>query len=158
MVAISLGSAEVGGKMIVQKVEDQLLDSWVPQSADEVFKRLKLDTAGNYVFKYPRLSTWILYVTKEEGKQADEKMYTVLRGAYGDDELAVMLAGSKKYLAGDVAKRLEEIQQTVFLSEGKNAKAMFATLKLNTHGNQLFESPGFSTWTSYYLGWMRRTR
>ncbi|KAE9109476.1 hypothetical protein PF010_g11528 [Phytophthora fragariae] len=101
---------DVLGSTIAQKVEDVLLDSWMPQSADEVFKLLKLNTGGSNLFNYPRLSSWVSYVTKIERKQADEQMYTVLKAAYGDDELATILAASKQSALGDVAKRLEEVQ------------------------------------------------
>ncbi|KAE9143638.1 hypothetical protein PF006_g11351 [Phytophthora fragariae] len=101
---------DVLGSTIAQKVEDVLLDSWMPQSADEVFKLLKLNTGGINLFNYPRLSSWVSYVTKIERKQADEQMYTVLKAAYGDDELATILAASKQSALGDVAKRLEEVQ------------------------------------------------
>ncbi|KAE8965875.1 hypothetical protein PF010_g28744 [Phytophthora fragariae] len=140
---------DVLGSTIAQKVEDVLLDSWMPQSADEVFKLLKLNTGGSNLFNYPRLSSWVSYVTKLEGKQADEQMYTVLRAAYGDDELATILAASKQFALGDVAKRLEEVQHKVGLIEGKTAQRFFTNLKLNTQGDKLFESPALHSWVDY---------
>ncbi|KAE8984565.1 hypothetical protein PR002_g22906 [Phytophthora rubi] len=140
---------DVLGSTIDKKVEDVLLDSWMPQSADEVFKLLKLNTGGSNLFNYPRLSSWVSYVTKLEGKQADEQMYTVLRAAYGDDELATILAASKQFALGDVAKRLEEVQHKVGLIEGKTAQRFFTNLKLNTQGDKLFESPALHSWVDY---------
>ncbi|KAE9024095.1 hypothetical protein PR001_g12752 [Phytophthora rubi] len=141
---------DVVGSTIAQKVEDVLLDSWMPQSADDVFKLLKLNTGGSNLFNYPRLISWVSYVTKIEGKQADEQMYTVLKAAYGDDELATMLAASKQFFAlGDVAKRLEEVQHKVGLIEGETAQRFFTTLKLNTQGDKLFESPALHSWVDY---------
>ncbi|KAE9170483.1 hypothetical protein PF004_g27860, partial [Phytophthora fragariae] len=134
---------------IAQKLEDVLLDSWMPQSADAIFKLLKLDSRGRDLFHSPRLSTWASYVTRMEGKQADEQMYKVLRATYGDDELAMMLAASKQSALGDVAKRLEGVQHKVGLNEGKTAKRFFTTLKLNTQGDKLFESPAFYSWVDY---------
>ncbi|KAE8971333.1 hypothetical protein PR003_g26902 [Phytophthora rubi] len=134
---------------IAQKVEDVLLDSWMPQSADAILKLLKLDSRGRNLFHSPGLSTWVSYVTKIEGKQADEQMYKVLRTTYGDDELAMMLAASKQSALGDVAKRLEGVQHKVGLNEGKTAKRFFTTLKLNTQGDKLLESPAFYSWVDY---------
>ncbi|KAE8886144.1 hypothetical protein PF005_g14375 [Phytophthora fragariae] len=121
----------------------------MPRSADDVFKLLKLDSIGSKLFNNPRLSTWVSYVTKLKGTQADEQMYTVLRAAYGDDGLAMMLVGSKQYTMSDLARRLEEMQQKVWVGEGKTAKEIFTTMKLNTQDDQLFESPAFHSWFNY---------
>ncbi|EGZ07892.1 hypothetical protein PHYSODRAFT_377957, partial [Phytophthora sojae] len=137
---------------IAKKGESALFESWKSQSADDIFKLLKLDDdqGGNLFTGFlPCLSTWVSYVTKLEGKQADKRMYSILRATYGDDEIARILVVSKKRFMGDVAARLEEVQQKVWLSEGKTAKGVFVTLKLNTQGDKLFKSPALSTWVNY---------
>ncbi|KAE8971297.1 hypothetical protein PR002_g26872 [Phytophthora rubi] len=144
-----IGTAKQDAVLIAKKLENTLVDSWMPQTADDIFKLLKLDSRGRDLFHSPRLSTWASYVTKMEGKQADEQMYSVLRATYGDDELATMLAASKQSALGDFAKRLEEVQHKVGLIEGKTAKEFFTTLKLNTQGDKLFESPAFYSWVDY---------
>ncbi|KAE9109470.1 hypothetical protein PF010_g11533 [Phytophthora fragariae] len=150
-----IGNAKQDAVPIAEKLENVLLDSWMPKTADDIFKLLELSSRGNDLFHSPRLSTWISYVTKVKGKQADVQMYTVLRAAYGDDELARMLAASKQFALGDVAKRLEEVQHKVGLIEGKTAQRFFTNLKLNTQGDKLFESPALwlrgwkSNWVTY---------
>ncbi|KAE9062797.1 hypothetical protein PF005_g30280 [Phytophthora fragariae] len=144
-----IGTAKQDAVLIAKKLENTPVDSWMPQTADDIFKLLKLDSRGRDLFHSPRLSTWASYVTRMEGKQADEQMYSVLRATYGDDELATMLAASKQSALGDLAKRLEEVQHKVGLIEGKTAKGFFTTLKLNTQGDKLFESPAFYSWVDY---------
>ncbi|EGZ07902.1 hypothetical protein PHYSODRAFT_288769 [Phytophthora sojae] len=117
---------------IAEKVENVLFDSWKGQSADDVFKLLKLDGRGTHLFNQPKLNTWVSYVTKLEGKHADEEMYKILRASYDDGELALLLAGAKNQLMSKVAARLEGVQQKIWLSERKTAKTSFTTLKLNT--------------------------
>lgn len=87
------------------------------------------------------MGIWIAYVTKADGKQADEEMYKILRAVYGDGELATMLAGSKQYFTGR-----EEIQHKVWV---KTAKTIITALKLNTQGDHLLESPAFRSWATY---------
>ncbi|KAE9161134.1 hypothetical protein PF004_g30937, partial [Phytophthora fragariae] len=151
IIAGLIGSAkrEVVGTNIVHKVEDVLLESWMPKTAEDILKLLKLDSRGRNPFQFPGLSTWASYVTKMEGKQADEQMYKVLRTAYGDDELAMMLVESKQYVMGSLARRLEEVQQKVWVGEGKTANRVFTTLELNTQGDKLFESPALHSWVDY---------
>ncbi|KAE9008223.1 hypothetical protein PF011_g10786 [Phytophthora fragariae] len=127
-----IGNAKQDAVPIAEKLENVLLDSWMPKTADDIFKLLELSSRGNDLFHSPRLSTWISYVTKVKGKQADVQMYTVLRAAYGDDELARMLAASKQFALGDVAKRLEEVQH-----------------KLNDGVDDLLTNPLLSNWVTY---------
>lgn len=42
----------------------------------------------------------------------------------------MILLGAKKHLMGDVAQRLEKVQQKVWTGEKKTAEAVFASLKL----------------------------
>ncbi|KAG6612056.1 RxLR effector protein [Phytophthora cinnamomi] len=150
-IATTLGAAKQDpvASSIAQQVESALFDSWVPQSVDDIFKLLKLDSIGRPFFNYDGLSVWISYVTKVKGKQADEQMYKILRATYGDDELAMILAGSKQFTFADVAQKLENLQQKVWLIDGKSAKAVFTALKLNTQGDKLFISPALSSWIDY---------
>ncbi|EGZ07918.1 hypothetical protein PHYSODRAFT_460130, partial [Phytophthora sojae] len=115
-----------------------------------VFKLQELSGHGTHLFNQPKLSTWVSYVTKLEGKDADEEMYKMLRASYGDDELAtILLVGSKQHCTGKAAKRLEAVQQKVWLGERKTANAVFTPLKLNAQGDKIFESPAFSSWVDY---------
>ncbi|EGZ07914.1 hypothetical protein PHYSODRAFT_526370 [Phytophthora sojae] len=133
---------------IPAKLEEGLTKNRLSQrkTPDALLRDLNFNKFGHISLWRPAIDTGRKYL---EGSQADERMYKVLRASYGDDELAMMLTGWRRYLADDVAKRLEEIQHKALLGEGKDAKAMFTILKLNSEGEKRFESPAFSTWTSY---------
>lgn len=95
------------GGITTQQLDDR------EKSADDVFKLLQLKNEGETLFKDPSFSRWVSYVRSIDEKNADTHMYTILRTAYGDDELAPMLVGAKKSGMGDVAKRVEAVQEEV---------------------------------------------
>ncbi|KAJ8577802.1 hypothetical protein ON010_g1406 [Phytophthora cinnamomi] len=152
-IASLLGSAKEDkiAPLIVENIEKILFDTWMTkrQTADEIFTLLRLNKRNSHLFDTASTDTWVSYVTKLDPEKADEQICNTLRTHYSEHDITEMLAGSRKNLKADLAKRLEEQQHMSWLDEAITAKETFAKLKLNSQGGKLFESPAFKTWVSY---------
>ncbi|EGZ07885.1 hypothetical protein PHYSODRAFT_526094 [Phytophthora sojae] len=157
-IASLLAAAKWGlpGSTVAEKVEELLLSSWTTEkkSADDVFKLLQLKNEGETLFKDPSFSRWVSYVRSIDEKNADTHMYTILRTAYGDDELAPMLVGAKKSGMGDeissvIAGKIEAIQLEKWLSDGKTAVDVFKLLKIENAVENAVWNPRTRMWVDY---------
>ncbi|EGZ14590.1 hypothetical protein PHYSODRAFT_505222, partial [Phytophthora sojae] len=132
---------------LARKVEEVQLDKWMRKalSADDAFKLLKPNSADENILNNP----WVSYVTKLDETNADEQMFVILKRSYSEQDLALILARSKGFLRGDVAKRMEGVQLQLWLKEGKTLDDIFTLLKLDKQGDKLFEVPAVVAWSSY---------
>lgn len=103
----ALASAQATERVapLARKVEEVQLDKWMRKalSADDAFKLLKPNSADENILNNP----WVSYVTKLDETNADEQMFVILKRSYSEQDLALILARSKGFLRGDVAKRME---------------------------------------------------
>ncbi|KAG3109272.1 hypothetical protein PI125_g11065 [Phytophthora idaei] len=119
---------------------------------DELFKRLKLDKAGNDVLINPQLKTWISYM--KEYNMANPKYQTTLIGTlvknYGDENLAKILeAATKVKSMASTAKILQNEQFQLWMKKGWSPNAIFNVLHLDKAGDKLLSNPLVVTWNKY---------
>nr|AEK80795.1 Avh161.2 [Phytophthora sojae] len=135
---------------IAQNVEDLLLQSWMPNTADDIFKRLALNKQGEQLFENPAIVTRAAFATKLDKQNAGESMLSVLKATYRDEVLlSRMLAAAKERdSTKTIATNLEKAQFKDWSSTGKSTDDVFDLLKLDRQTDsmdELLKSPLLGT-------------
>ncbi|KAG3192945.1 hypothetical protein PC128_g10373 [Phytophthora cactorum] len=136
---------------VVKRLETE--QKWLTKDTpDELFKRLKLDKAGNDVVINPQLKTWISYM--KEYNKANPKYQTTLIGTlvknYGDENLAKILeAATKVKSMASTAKILQNEQFQLWMKKGWSPNTIFNVLHLDKAGDKLLSNPLVVTWNKY---------
>ncbi|KAG7389269.1 hypothetical protein PHYPSEUDO_010827 [Phytophthora pseudosyringae] len=130
------------------------LEAWFKHgvSADEVFKLLLLDNAADDVLASPQLSAWVSYM--KLFNQANPTKKTSLIGTltahYRDEGLAKIIEAAKQVPStARVAKHLQTEQTQRWIGQRWSPDDVFALLKLDEAGDQLFAQPQVLTWMKY---------
>ncbi|OWZ12625.1 RxLR effector protein [Phytophthora megakarya] len=135
-----------------EKLEAALLKSWRndAKSPDDVFKLLSLSKEnGVDLLKSVELRPWISYVGSLK-KNPDELLLKELKIRNNDRDVANMLVMAKSdWRSKPIASRLENSLQTEWFNERKTAKDIFVLLKPEKDSDLVFDSPVWSTWSSY---------
>ncbi|KAK1935391.1 hypothetical protein P3T76_010616 [Phytophthora citrophthora] len=118
---------------------------------DEVFSKLKLNTAGEKLFENPKFLAWSKYVDDFNQKhQTQHSMLPTLVRQYGGDDLSIMLEKAKQadktYV---VALKLQGEQMKLWRREGLTADKFFSIYKLDDGATNLLENPGIKIWMRY---------
>ncbi|EGZ29252.1 hypothetical protein PHYSODRAFT_322790 [Phytophthora sojae] len=118
--------------------EDLLTWRTKGQSADDVFKLLKLDEAQGTLLEKAALQTWEILVTK-------------LRARYGDGGLAQILVPAVRVQDTKVlAERLDDVLLKFWQQEKHSADDVFKLLKLEKLEGNAFSTPEFAAWRARY--------
>ncbi|KUF86860.1 hypothetical protein AM588_10001288 [Phytophthora nicotianae] len=93
------------------------------QSADDVFKLLRLHEKGEKLFEDSLVSTWILYVTKLNKDKASELMFKSLKTHYSDEVLAKLIVAARSdYKFRQYAVKWQDLQLVNWLNSGQTSK------------------------------------
>ncbi|POM74490.1 Secreted RxLR effector peptide protein [Phytophthora palmivora] len=137
---------------VASKLEKARTNTWISkgESADDVFKLLKLSKEGDELLRSATWRTWMSYLTKLDNENPDELMFSVLKKQYGDEGLAAIIEKGKR---SDATETLAaKLQEEVWRSEGKSSDDVFTLLFGKIKDDEMFgmfERPEFSTWISY---------
>lgn len=134
---------------VATKLEGVRLDTWLSngQTADDIFKLLRLSKEGDDVFESAMWSTWVSYVIQLNKENPDESMFLVLKTHYGDKGLANLIVKAEN--SATTKTIAAKLQEEVWRSQAKTGDDVFNLLNLNKKGDSLFASPELSTWISY---------
>ncbi|KAL3663838.1 hypothetical protein V7S43_011251 [Phytophthora oleae] len=122
------------------------------KSADDVFKLLALDKAGDLLAN-PKLNEWITYMKAFNHKTPAERTTVIatLTAHYGDDGVAKIVEAAKQVRkTAGLAKRVQAEQTQRWLVDGKTPTEVFKLLKLDDAETQLFAQPQIVTWAKYF--------
>ncbi|OWZ14997.1 RxLR effector protein [Phytophthora megakarya] len=144
-------------KTFATKLEGIQIANWVKSgnSADDVFKALKLDQTGDKLFESPMFTYWSSFVAKRYSNNPGSEMFSTFGLHYTDEALAKILPTKILISAKNVdstkaqATKLEGLQISNWINGDKSADDVFKLLKLDETGDELFKSPLFSTWTTF---------
>ncbi|GMF45155.1 unnamed protein product [Phytophthora fragariaefolia] len=82
------------------KFQDEIVTNWManPDHPLNMFKRLKLDEAGDDLFTSPLLSIWTKYMLRfnETYKHSQTTMIQIFTKSYGDEKMATMIQAAIK--------------------------------------------------------------
>ncbi|OWZ14852.1 RxLR effector protein [Phytophthora megakarya] len=139
-------------KAIATKMEGLQITNWLNagDSADDVFKTLKLEQTGGKLFENAVFPNWVAFVAKRNTQDPELAMFSTFARHYSDDALAKMLVAAKEVdSTRSIATKMENLQITNWINADKSSNEVFAILKLDQAGDKLFDSPVLSTWTSF---------
>ncbi|OWY96194.1 RxLR effector protein [Phytophthora megakarya] len=153
-------SAEKVPKMkeLATSLQAQQRQVWLSadESADAVFKLLRLDEAGTDLFKSPQFSTWISYVDAFNTKNPKEtaSIFATVTRTYDDAALSKMLEAASKVpkteiIATNLKSQLQTKRIQAWVTSGTSVDDVFKVLKLDRTGTNLFKNSQITTWTSY---------
>ncbi|KAH7462059.1 RxLR effector protein PSR2 [Phytophthora ramorum] len=149
----SVGTSAVES-VLKSTVIDQQIEAVLQKakSADDAFKRLKLNKAGDALLDSPELKAWIKYM-KQFNQQNPTKKTTLvatLTAHYGDEGLAKLVEAAKLVpTTKQFAKRLETEQVQRWLVLGKSPDDVFKLVKLHKAGSKFFDKPKLNIWVKY---------
>ncbi|KAG6595760.1 Avirulence (Avh) protein [Phytophthora cinnamomi] len=133
-------------------LESKQLQRWLRTDPDDVFKLLRLDTAGEKMFNSLSLNAWGKYVSAFNADNPEKKtnLIATMTTHYGDEGVIGLLEAAKKVPGSEaIATRLQREQLQYWLSIGKEPKYVFKLFKLDKAEDKLLDSPQFSTWAKY---------
>ncbi|EEY63418.1 secreted RxLR effector peptide protein, putative [Phytophthora infestans T30-4] len=138
---------------IAKRLQTEQTQRWIAyeKSPDVVFKLLKLNNAGDKLFKQPQVVTWAKYVDAFNKAHPEQKttLFSMLK-KYDEQTLVDMLIAAQKVPATEkIAVRVQADLTNAWLSIQKSPNAIFKLLKLDMGGDALLESPLFVAWTKY---------
>ncbi|KAK1935388.1 hypothetical protein P3T76_010613 [Phytophthora citrophthora] len=142
-----------GGKKVSNLLTDKKLSKYLNNNReiDEVFSKLKLNTAGAKLFENPKFLAWSKYVDDFNQKhQTQHSMLPTLVRQYGGDDLSIMLEKAKQAdKTYGVALRLQGEQMKLWRREGLTTDQLFKIYKLDKGTSNLLENPGIGIWMRY---------
>ncbi|OWZ11666.1 RxLR effector protein [Phytophthora megakarya] len=119
-------------------------------NVNDVFKNLHLNLAKDNLFENSHWKAFTEYAVKLDKSDADESIVTALMRAYENVGLTKMLAAAKNTPNTKAeAMKWEAARLNYWLSKKTEPDKIFTILKLNKATDDLFDSPQFSTWTTY---------
>ncbi|KAK1935387.1 hypothetical protein P3T76_010612 [Phytophthora citrophthora] len=142
-----------GGKKVSNLLTDKKLSKYLnnDREIDEVFSKLKLNTAGAKLFENPKFLAWSKYVDDFNQKhQTQHSMLPTLVRQYGGDDLSIMLEKAKQAdKTYGVALRLQGEQMKLWRREGLTTDQLFKIYKLDDGSKNLLGSQELKIWTRY---------
>ncbi|KAL4092838.1 hypothetical protein PRIC1_011829 [Phytophthora ramorum] len=141
-------------RIVAIQLQKAQLQNWesAGKTGDDIFKLLKLNGKGEELFETPLAPVWMSYVTQLNKANPGEVIFSSLKKLYSDEVLAKMIVGAKNSASTIVmADKLEQVQLSKWMSEGKTIDDIFKLFKLNKEGEKLYQSPMFDTWVSYFM-------
>ncbi|KAE8963793.1 hypothetical protein PR003_g29727 [Phytophthora rubi] len=140
-------------KRLAAKLAFQQRENWkaTGKSAEDIFKLLQLDKAGNNLFQTPQLNSWYKYVTLVKKEDAKSVMISVLTARYGDDGLVEIFRVAKPQVRRMrwVNLQLETAMGKEWVRKGLTADDLFKLLKLDDDVDKVLTNPALLTWVGY---------
>ncbi|KAG6616669.1 RxLR effector protein [Phytophthora cinnamomi] len=155
LVNIIIAAKTKDKKNLANDLEAGLLQNWAnnKQSADAVFKLVKLDTTEKQLFANVKIQVWAKYVTKvnnDDTEAAMVAMFKTLSKHYDEVDLAKRISyATISPIMGKLATGLQTAQFKVWIDAGKNADDVFKILKLGDTGKNIFSSSRFPIWENF---------
>ncbi|EGZ15159.1 hypothetical protein PHYSODRAFT_249125 [Phytophthora sojae] len=138
---------------IAGKLETSRIQAWVKshETVDDVFMLLKLDEAGENLFRTPQFSSWAAFVTTSAPKNPEVPMVMLLKARYKDEaQLARMIESATKVpRTEDIATKLQTDLLNRWRLDRKSSGDILMLLKLNKAGDDIIGRPEFNTWALY---------
>ncbi|OWZ18166.1 RxLR effector protein [Phytophthora megakarya] len=138
---------------MAKRLQTEQLYRWLLQQKkpEDIFTLMKLDKAGEQLFKDPLVVTWARYVDVYNKANPNQKT-TLFSGVktYNDETLAQMLLAAKSAPNMEkIAVRIQADLTNVWLFDlKKTPNDVFRVLKLKDNA-QLLENPIFISWMKY---------
>ncbi|POM71455.1 Secreted RxLR effector peptide protein [Phytophthora palmivora] len=141
-------------KSLAVRIQAEQTNQWLRMEKvpADVFKLLKLDDIGFSLLENTLFSAWVNYMKLFNEQNPTEKTSVIatLTAHYGDDVLAKIIEAGKKVPSTEaLAKRLQSEQMQHWLGKGKTPDDVFALLKLDKAGSELFAQPILARWVAY---------
>ncbi|POM62674.1 Avirulence protein (Avh) [Phytophthora palmivora] len=131
------------------------------EAAENVFKLMMLDKAGDELLSLSQLTLWINYMKEYNAKiftQHTSLLSTLLKN-YREDQVAKMIEAAKKVSSTQaLVKRLEFELIHRWLGQRNTPDEVFKLLKLDEVGDKLLESPQLNTWIRYVDDYNKKRR
>ncbi|GMF57810.1 unnamed protein product [Phytophthora fragariaefolia] len=133
------------------KFQDEIVKNWManPDHPLNMFKRLKLDEAGDGLLTNPLLSIWTKYMQEfnKEYKFAQTTMIQTFTKSYGDEKMATMIQAAMKVPETEqFAKNLQSAQFEQWMMQNKSPDDIYKkVLKLDSN-----DSPKADIWRAYH--------
>ncbi|EGZ25641.1 hypothetical protein PHYSODRAFT_285101 [Phytophthora sojae] len=121
--------------------------------ADGAFKLFKLDRGEDNIFARPEFRSWISFLIRRKDESPVDGLLTTammygLHAHYSDEALAKMTFAAKEVPRSSNAAT--KVQNALFSEwTSKTEVDVFKLLKLDKAGDDIFQSPTFSTWVLY---------
>ncbi|KAG6594232.1 RxLR effector protein [Phytophthora cinnamomi] len=123
------------------------------KAVSKYFTKLQLDKTTPNLFESPKFQEFERFVAKTYKRTpdaTDAAMVTTLITHHGDEAVAKMLAAAKEATSTKaLATKLEGIQFSNWLREGKTADDVFILLKLDRKADDILENPALKSWVAY---------
>ncbi|OWZ00133.1 RxLR effector protein [Phytophthora megakarya] len=144
-------------KDIATKVEGLQIANWLGagNTPDDVFKVLKLNHAGDKLFESPVFGNWASFVAKRNGEDPNMAMFSLFAKYCDGYELAkiippqILISAISNPRTSVMAKNLESLKITNWITAKKSADDVFKILKLEQVGDKLLDSSLFRVWVSF---------
>ncbi|KAG7386476.1 hypothetical protein PHYPSEUDO_015576 [Phytophthora pseudosyringae] len=146
--------------LVKSAVSTEQLEAWLKRgdTADDVFKAMKLQKAGDNLLDNPQLTAWVSYMKMFNQANPTKKtsLITTLTAHFGNQGLTrIIEAGLLGSNTAIMAKRLQVEQVHHWMTQGRSPENVFGLLKLDKLlpftwiSSDLFEKPGLTTWIKY---------
>jgi len=151
---LNLPAVDTLTNAIQSTVTNGQLNVWIKkgESTDDVFKLLTLDQAADDLLASPQLQSWLNYMKMFNKENPDKKtsLIATLTAHYGDEALSKIVTAAKQVPdTARIAKRVQSEQLQHWVTAEKSPDDVFAVMKLDDVGADLFAHPEFTTWTKY---------
>ncbi|KAG2778244.1 hypothetical protein Pcac1_g11743 [Phytophthora cactorum] len=152
---VELGMKNPTMEKVSSRLRGDLLSKWYnsEESAEVVFKVLKLDHAGYDLFATPQLNTWYAHIRQSYDLIPEDVMLEELVGKYGYDGLSkIFILGERRTdLFGKLPMNLENKMVNQWLNGNKSPNEVFEMLQLNKGLDSLLANPNLRMWESYRI-------
>ncbi|POM78959.1 RxLR effector family protein, partial [Phytophthora palmivora] len=136
----------------LEKKVERLEIEQTKDKPDELFKRLKLDKAGENLLDHPGLNTWINFIKgyNKDNPKYQTTLISTMVYHFGDRRVIQILNAAKNVKSTEnIARRLQTELFQLWLQKHRSPGYIFVLMNLNTEGKNVLASPGLTTWTKY---------
>lgn len=155
MVEMGIRSSNLETENFASRLWRELLNKWMDnaESAEGVFKILKLDEVGGGIFATPLFNTWYTFIKEGYTRQAEDIVLRVLSDRYGYDGLSrIFFRGQRNFdLVGDLPIKLETRMVNNWLNKDVSPDKVFKLLKLDEGLDKLLTNSNMQVWESYMM-------
>ncbi|ETP36092.1 hypothetical protein, variant [Phytophthora nicotianae P10297] len=142
------------GKYDEERANTAGISQWLHggQTADDVFKLLKLDDGVETLLSNPKLRTFMDFVDQYNMQNPGNGATAIksVTATYGDDVVAKVLQSATKVSTTKVmAEKLLGDQRVLWLVDKRSPLDVFKLLKLDKVANNPLASPALDAWESY---------
>ncbi|OWZ15016.1 RxLR effector protein [Phytophthora megakarya] len=141
-----------GTKDVATNLFNAQMKYWISEkkSADQVFRYLELDQAGENVLASPLLKRWMKFV-QQKSEDPYRALYLDLSTRFDDKGLANVLLGSKVGFGKKFDyHKLDDLVVQKWVDSKKTVDDVYELLKLrNVESSDFLQNPAVNTWVSF---------